>query len=47
MLFIFKTYMAVNHVDCLKMDCTSPVERTDIANDQKYKVKYQIKEPTQ
>ena len=28
--------MAVNQLDCLTMDCTSPVEKTEIANDQKY-----------
>ena len=28
--------MAVNQLDCLTMDCTSPVENTEIANDQKY-----------
>ena len=39
--------MAVNQVDCLKTDCTSPVEKTEIANDQKYRVKYRIKDPTQ
>ena len=39
--------MAVNQVDCLKMDCTSPVEKTDISNDQKYSVKCQIRDPIQ
>ena len=32
--FIFKTYMAMNHLDCFTMVCTSPVEKTEIANDQ-------------
>ena len=46
MLFIFKTHMAVNQVDCLKMDDISPVEKTEIAKHQKYRVKCQIKYPT-
>ena len=40
-------YMAANHVDCLKVDCTSSVEETEIANDQKYRAKCQIKDLTQ
>ena len=39
--------MAVNHLDCLTMDCTSPVEKTEIASDQKYRVKCRINVPTQ
>ena len=42
MLFIFKTHMAVNQANCLKMVYTSPVKNTEIADDQKYRVKMYI-----